>query len=435
MQLSEGRKMAVEVRMLPVSEGDATLLLDRSDGETKTTILIDAGRRKDEVAKRLHELKTKSIDLMIISHVDLDHVGGMAKVIDEFDVKRIWCFDIYRIKDALNNLGSPGAASDEPGRKESIEPFFARLVTVHAGLKAAYAKGTECFEVQEGAQEVIGRLGVEILWPPEAFVNHVLTPDCLRRYFTEKCPPSEWITSESDARERIDRRKAQSLVKKIIEEREMTTREESGRSGPLDACDGGEAWPGEHFANNLSVVARVTVIGDPRAPSVLFPGDLEDWTSLIGRYGHSLRSGIWKVPHHGSKDVGFDFERLLTPELVEQTLRRLPRPWRCFFEECVASCDHGVLAFPWMLPYSPFIWPLNGPSLRGLRTRGGLREIVEIVRPAKSLIFPFPSRKLPNLSGIETSLTWGEVVCNREKSRTLSLNDPTLTPEEAIVEL
>jgi len=151
--------MPIEIRALPVREGDATLILDRSVSEIRTAILIDTGRKKDEAAAFLDRLGVRRLDLLLLSHIDLDHIGGMETILDRFEVGQVWCFDIYRLKDALD--ASPEAADEErPPRKRRIRPIVYRLISADKGLRKGFVKGVPCWSVEEGHAETIGRLGV-----------------------------------------------------------------------------------------------------------------------------------------------------------------------------------------------------------------------------------------------------------------------------------
>lgn len=72
-----------EVHFLDVDEGDSTLII--SDGKT---MLIDGGSKAygDDIVKRLHELGIKKIDYLVGTHPHEDHIGGLYKVIDNFEI-------------------------------------------------------------------------------------------------------------------------------------------------------------------------------------------------------------------------------------------------------------------------------------------------------------------------------------------------------------
>lgn len=55
-------------------------------------ILVDAGEEitGKDVCAYLDRYKTKNIDLLVATHPDNDHIGGMGKVIDTYNVKELW---------------------------------------------------------------------------------------------------------------------------------------------------------------------------------------------------------------------------------------------------------------------------------------------------------------------------------------------------------
>lgn len=63
-------------------------------------MLIDCGEKGfgKEITAYLKEHDIKSLDILIITHFDKDHVGGAAKVIRDTDIKRL--FVTYYIKDS-----------------------------------------------------------------------------------------------------------------------------------------------------------------------------------------------------------------------------------------------------------------------------------------------------------------------------------------------
>ena len=65
-----------------VGQGDATLI--RSQG---VVALIDVGRKPHPIARCLNELGIKTIDLLVLTHFDMDHVGGLDGALSAASVK------------------------------------------------------------------------------------------------------------------------------------------------------------------------------------------------------------------------------------------------------------------------------------------------------------------------------------------------------------
>ena len=81
----------LELHFLDVGQGDSTLVI-LPDGKT---MLIDAGTSKhgSTVVNYLKALKISKIDYLVMTHPDADHIGGMSKVIDNFDIGTIYMTD------------------------------------------------------------------------------------------------------------------------------------------------------------------------------------------------------------------------------------------------------------------------------------------------------------------------------------------------------
>ncbi|MDR1422065.1 MAG: MBL fold metallo-hydrolase [Coriobacteriales bacterium] len=73
----------MEVSVIDVGQGDSILVM--SEGRS---LLVDAGDRSsgDEVVAYLREQGVESIDYIVATHGDADHIGGMVEVLETFDV-------------------------------------------------------------------------------------------------------------------------------------------------------------------------------------------------------------------------------------------------------------------------------------------------------------------------------------------------------------
>ena len=67
----------LELVFLDVGQGDAVLV--RSPGGQN--VLYDGGRRDEQVLKYLQSMGVQRLDLVIASHPDADHIGGLAEVV------------------------------------------------------------------------------------------------------------------------------------------------------------------------------------------------------------------------------------------------------------------------------------------------------------------------------------------------------------------
>lgn len=106
---------------LDIGQGDATLLL----GPTGETILVDGGPDPVRLLAKLRERGVDHIDLMVATHGDQDHIGGLGPVIDAYPVGRLWHpghtegSDLY--DELLGNAAAAGLPTQIPGEGWSAE--------------------------------------------------------------------------------------------------------------------------------------------------------------------------------------------------------------------------------------------------------------------------------------------------------------------------
>ena len=70
----------LELVFFDVGQGDAVLLRSPSG----QTILYDGGRGDEEVLEYLQEMGIQTLDLVIASHPDADHIGGLGEVVRHY---------------------------------------------------------------------------------------------------------------------------------------------------------------------------------------------------------------------------------------------------------------------------------------------------------------------------------------------------------------
>ncbi len=113
--VSSGELQELEVHYLDIGQGDATLLL--CDGHA---MLIDAGNnsRGDDVQSYLGSQKVHSLDYMIGTHPDADHIGGMDTVLYQYPVGQVFLPDCE--KDTATYGDVAQAVSSQ--HKEAVHP-------------------------------------------------------------------------------------------------------------------------------------------------------------------------------------------------------------------------------------------------------------------------------------------------------------------------
>lgn len=102
----------LEVVFLDVGQGDAIFITTPSGRQ----VLVDAGPRNNLGSSLAHYMPSydRSIDLVILTHPDLDHVGGMVSLIDRYHIDLLVHSgllagsDVYAaIADRVSQLGIP----------------------------------------------------------------------------------------------------------------------------------------------------------------------------------------------------------------------------------------------------------------------------------------------------------------------------------------
>ena len=84
--LSVFEKDTLSVTCLDVGQGDSALV-ELPDGKT---MAIDTGLTGRELASFLKYRGKKTVDFLVLSHIHPDHTGGLAMIMNSFDVKEIW---------------------------------------------------------------------------------------------------------------------------------------------------------------------------------------------------------------------------------------------------------------------------------------------------------------------------------------------------------
>lgn len=76
---------------LDAGQGDSSLIMT-SEGYT---VMIDAGApgKSDNIVASALSYGVERIDLLILTHFHEDHVAGASEVMEQFDVKELWCLE------------------------------------------------------------------------------------------------------------------------------------------------------------------------------------------------------------------------------------------------------------------------------------------------------------------------------------------------------
>jgi beta-lactamase superfamily II metal-dependent hydrolase len=396
------------VTLLPVTAGDATLIV-WSDRHIQHNVLIDTGLDETEALNYLLATGIFHLDLIILSHPDMDHMGGLLAIINHpmMLVDRIWCFDLNFLREFIKTGTIP---HPQAGTKQVV--YFYRLISALDNfadiLTSAEGKGIQVLQVSEGYRISLGGLLLEVLYPPEGFYHALSSPMALKQLLVNRKWPEKWMETEqsetSGKAKPLSRKDRNDRLKEMFERPEnselnvhLADYEETEGESNLQSNE--EMLPLKLVGtlyNNLSIVVKLSVLGGVIPPSILFPGDLSDWTTLFQRQWINLKADILKMPHHGSKEVGFDKDAIIN--MIHECHRYYHYLGRFMY-----------LTYPWM--HGKF----SCDQFNDLEQQVDKLEepifIEKIVNPANILVFPNPQHNLPSLSLSQFN---SKIIANRE---------------------
>lgn len=310
--MSGNGSATLDVELIDVGHGDAIVLRWTGEDGSQSNIVIDGGPRSGGalLQKTLAALGAKAVDLMVLTHVDSDHVDGLLKYAESKDclpVRRYWgpCLKAFE-------------------RHEWLFPS-----RIRSGLeKARQLQGAlgDCLisSPVEGAtwSSSDGGLTVTVLSPAARLLERLLIGEDALELFLHEPTPLGWLLSpapESDLEENPHHRQLrQALACGEITEAELDFRlPDSGSAIRREAAAGhkeasssqvdavaGEAGPeffGNSVLNDTSIVLLVEAQLGAVRRKLLFTGDLENFAYLVARWPHGIGCDVVKAPHHGSR--------------------------------------------------------------------------------------------------------------------------------------
>ncbi len=141
---AEAAVETLTVKVLRVGKADAIILT--CGGET---MVIDAGEEEDgeEVAENLKEMGIGTVDVLVITHYDKDHVGGAVTLTEEFDIGRVLVPDYTG--DSAQYLAFMAALEAKGITAERLT----EAVTLALGDAAVTVEPPEDYEPAENAEE------------------------------------------------------------------------------------------------------------------------------------------------------------------------------------------------------------------------------------------------------------------------------------------
>jgi beta-lactamase superfamily II metal-dependent hydrolase len=279
--------------MLPARHGDC-LLLHWDTGTRQGRVLIDVGPATayEGVAARLRQLKDPRIDLLVLTHVDADHIEGAILLLNDsslgLSIDQVW----YN--------GSPHLTNElGPVQGEIVGSLIAeRAIPWNASFDGAAVRAPESGDLQR--RELPGGLRLTVLAPDSISLRR------LRDAWWESCQEAGIaVGSVSDALAALRAKPALLPVHSYLSGAEVMDIRELARSRSGS----------DTSITNASSIVLLVEYGDAR---ILLAGDATPaaLTSAVRRLlaerGSTLLPlTVFKLPHHGSA-------KNVTAELVRQ---------------------------------------------------------------------------------------------------------------------
>jgi len=276
----------LQIDMLPVGDTDAFVVEVQREGPPEVC-LIDGGKDWEDGERALRQLDAYyggRIDHLILSHMDMEHVGGLLRVVEALEAERIgqaWVHDIGR-----HGVDVPKAIALARGLAEQAQSTPVKTVARHVA------------DSLEATAQLIGALEGKGIAVKEAFAdeNNRIGP-------FEVLGPTRGFFEES-VRSYDDVRGLDAMVEAGVSVRRRKTAG-SGPAAPDEVLAYAADDPEVH--KQISLILLLDYEGD----KYLFAGD-------AGRAGFAAcpdlekaRGLHWlKLPNHGSKHN-------LSPELLD----------------------------------------------------------------------------------------------------------------------
>jgi len=136
--LPAGRVSVPTIVFLDIGQGDATLLL----GPGGETVLIDGGPDPGRLLGKLRARGVDHLDLVVVTHGDQDHIGGLEAALTSYPTTTLW----------------------HPDHTEGSEPYASLL-------ESAARMGVDVARPRRGWTAEIGSFSLDVLGPIRRYAN------------------------------------------------------------------------------------------------------------------------------------------------------------------------------------------------------------------------------------------------------------------------
>lgn len=288
----------LEIIQLGIGHGDATLI--RWYGSEPWTCLIDGGPSHTDLCDSLVKHGVDRLDLLIVSHLDSDHVDGLTSIAGKIPIETYMGPALPAFRRYLWLFGQRGVQAIERGNQ--IE-------------QALIKTGTDIIYPLEGyiSVPVDHTITLSILSPAAQMIRRLLIGDALWLFTGDQTPLAWALEPEPDDEDQTNVGVAldQALRRGVLTPADMISiRPETGTER-FNAGELADEWAkgtgqspeffGDNVLNNTSLVVFLNAQIEGRSHTALFPGDLENWSYLLAKHPMGLHADILKASHHGGR--------------------------------------------------------------------------------------------------------------------------------------
>jgi len=300
----------LQVHSFAVGHGDCTMLEFFKEDMVAFRLLCDGGATLpkplvDYLKAHPRAEGSVDIDLVILSHVDGDHQGGLHRLADQtpLTIGEYWgpCLPAFTRHKWLFS--------------ETVASAVTRATDLEEKLKA---RNVPIIYPLEGhtASPVPGRVSISVLSPPGRLLRRLIygSSSAVLDLLTAAPMPMEWLIAgtpydevEGNGLSAESVFGARTFLRPVdLDDPSPTVRLSKDEVHNAAKDQLGADWEPEFFGNRVlndtSLVISVDVLLDGKyRRRVLLTGDQENWAYIASRHPGGLVADVLKAPHHGGQ--------------------------------------------------------------------------------------------------------------------------------------
>lgn len=299
-----------EVRVLSfnVGHGDCTLVESVCNGVVIFRCLLDAGMRLPEELITYLENAPRDpvdpdIDVLILSHVDADHQGGLPELLGSKISIGEYLGPCLPTFERLKWLFAPRVSEAITKASEVQKALKSRGIPINyplEGFKTRYANGRITISILSPAARLIKSLSLASISDIAALMRRRPLP---LQWLLEAQDPGydeqfESVTNLFDSRVALSPEDFESLPLT----RELPPKQSIIQAAQAINPDVEPEFFGNSILNDTSLVVVLDFVLDGHhRKRLLFPGDQENWTYIAAQHPAGLGIDFLKAPHHGGR--------------------------------------------------------------------------------------------------------------------------------------